>query len=59
MKRKLGTAEIPAGEGIRKGIEYINEQRPDLLKLDIVSILEHGVGINRTLIVVYWWDDHK
>lgn len=54
-KRKLGTADIPAPEGFRKAIEYINEQRPDLLQMDIVSIHEKGDGVNRRLIVVYWW----
>lgn len=54
MKRKLGTAEIPA-QGIRQACEYINEHRPDLLQVDIVSLHDVGSGDYRKTIVVYWY----
>jgi hypothetical protein len=54
--RRLGTAEIEAGEGFRTAIRRINETRPDLLDLDIVHMQLVGDGIMRKLIVVYW--DH-
>lgn len=59
MTRKLGTAEIDAGDGLRKAIERINSTRPDLLKTDIVHMEIVGTGASRILLVVYWWDDHK
>lgn len=58
-KRKLGTADIEAGDGLRKAIERLNETRPDLLNNDIIHMEMVGTGVSRTLIVVYWWDDHK
>jgi hypothetical protein len=53
--RKLGTAEIEAGGGLRDGIRHLNDTRPDLLQTDIVHMEIVGTGIGRKLIVVYWY----
>jgi hypothetical protein len=55
--RKLGTAEIEAGGGLRDGIRQLNATRPDLLAMDIVHMEIVGTGIGRRLIVVYWYTD--